>query len=195
MNIVQRFTQTAKTPMVLLDATLVRPSKVSIAVAIILIFCIQSSLAQPQPILVHVYSGWSLVSVPYIQSDPSAAAVFPGKEGSVFDFNMETMKYVPTTSLINGRGYWVYYPNATDVPINGSVPGPITLTAIQAGWILIGCHETEIELSSIELDNDAKILGGAAYVLISPSYVGVPVLKPGQGAWICITKACTITIP
>ncbi len=80
-----------------------------------------------------ISQGWNLVSVPRVQTNDSASVIFPGKSGSMFEYNTATKQYATAPILACGKGYWVLYGSPDTVTITGSVPGPLTDTVAQAG--------------------------------------------------------------
>jgi hypothetical protein len=143
----------------------------------------------------NLAAGWSLVSVPRYQLDFTANTVFSGKFGDMFVFNATTTGYELAPMLMGGLGYWVYYINPTVVTITGLSLGPVTIPC-QAGWNLIGSQDLPVQLSSIVLTNGATIFGGGfRYNALSKSYEETTVITPGEGVWIYVLKACSITLP
>ncbi len=56
---------------------------------------------------IKVEAGWNLVSIPRLQANYSAGALFPGKSGSMFEYNTATRNYDSAPTLSCGKGYWV----------------------------------------------------------------------------------------
>jgi hypothetical protein len=53
--------------------------------------------------------GWNLVSIPLLQSNYTPDVVFPGKSGSIFEYNTAARSYNSASVLACGKGYWVLY--------------------------------------------------------------------------------------
>ncbi len=147
-------------------------------------------------------AGWNLVSVPLLQSDYTPGVVFPGRLGSIYEYNTATKQYVPVTTLACGKGYWVLYGSPDTVTVIGLAPGPLTGTVAQAGWALVGSHEELLSLSSLVFSNSAYKSGSAFRYDASPGqkkYVATTEINPGEAIWINVQGAtswpCTITIP
>jgi enterochelin esterase-like enzyme len=154
-----------------------------------------SIVRQSAHITFEMSAGWHLVSVPSLQSNYSADVLFPGKYGNMFAYNMTLQDYIPTSTLTNGRGYWVFYQVPDTFTTSGLIMDPLTITSSQGGWVIIGSRETDIPLSSLIL-SDGIILGsGFRYNIITCDYEETTVIRAGEGVWIYITKPCTITIP
>jgi hypothetical protein len=147
--------------------------------------------------------GWNLVSVPLLQSNYSASAVFPGKSGSVFAFNTASRVYEAKETLVNGSGYWVLYGAPTAISITGTTAGPQTVTVTQAGWALVGSHETVLSIDTLVFSNGASKVGSVFHWnTFYRSYQSTTVISPGEGVWVLVkndtpgaTWPCTITIP
>jgi hypothetical protein len=146
--------------------------------------------------------GWNLVSVPLLQTDYTPSVVFPGKSGSVFEYNTATKQYTTALTLACGKGYWVLYNTPATVDITGSAPGPLTTTVAHAGWSLVGSHEEILPVSLLVFSNGAYKSGSVFRYDSSPGqrkYVTTTVIEPGVAVWVLVQGAtswpCTITIP
>ncbi len=156
----------------------------------------------PQTDTIKVETGWNLVSIPTLQVNYNASTLFPGKSGSMFEYNTATRNYDSAPTLACGKGYWVLYGSPDTVTITGSAPGPLTETVAQAGWALVGSHEESLLLSSLVFSNGAYKSGSVYRYDASPGqkqYVAAPEINPGEAVWINVQGAtswpCTITIP
>ena len=155
-----------------------------------------SIVRQSAYITFEMSAGWHLVSIPSLQSNYSADSLFRGKYGSMFAYSTTSQNYTEISTLTNGPGYWVYYEVPDTFTMSGSIMDPRTITTTRPGWILIGSHETVVDISSLVLNNGAKIYGSAfRYNNIIGDYEVTSVINPGEAVWIFVTKSCTITIP
>jgi hypothetical protein len=144
-------------------------------------------------VLTHC-SGWNLVSVPRTQTNYSPAAVFPGMFGDMFEYSCGS-GYLPVSSLMMGKGYWMYAPAAAYIYIVGGTSGPIIVPAC-AGWNLIGSREVPVPVSSLIVSGGATIFGDAFhYDCRTGIYEPTVVINPREAVWLYITAPCTITIP
>jgi hypothetical protein len=145
---------------------------------------------------VQMTAGWNLASVPRIQTNDSASVIFPGKIGSVFEYNTATRDYTSAATLSNGPGYWFNYQTTGNITITGSAPGTLTVAVSQTGWVLVGSRNVQVQTSTLILSNGATIVGSIyRYNAITKMYSTTTVINPGDAVWINISKACTITIP
>jgi hypothetical protein len=123
--------------------------------------------------------------------------LFPGRSGNMFAFNTATRRYDTQTTLANGTGYWVLYGTPTSLTITGPVPpSPPGIAVTQAGWVLVGSRNTVLPVTSLELNNGAKICGSVfRYNSSTGRYATTPVINPGEAVWVLVDKACIILIP
>jgi hypothetical protein len=136
-------------------------------------------------------TGWNLVSVPLVQSDYSADVIFPGKLADMYKYEGGT--YVPEPTLVVGKGYWVYYTSTTTETISGSVQSLVTVNC-QTGWNLIGSREVTVLKSALTTEPADQILADI-YRYSGGAYVVATEINPGEGVWVYVTGACTLTIP
>jgi hypothetical protein len=149
-----------------------------------------------QNVTLTLGAGWSMVSVPLLQSNYDADAVFPGKLGAMFGCNMIIQDYEEAENLECGLGYWVFYRNPATINISGPIPETVSATATQVGWVMLGSRHRLVQVSSLVLSNGAEVLGSAfRYSDKRGDYEETMVINPGEAVWIYVTKACTITIP
>lgn len=140
-------------------------------------------------------TGWNLVSVPLLQVNDSASVIFPRKYGSMMAFNSSMQNYITANSLANGSGYWIYFQNPDTSVISGSLPGAITVSIYKAGWSLIGSRSTPITANEF-LISDGTIFGDMfRYDNQAGGYATISKIRPGEAAWVYVTKPCTITLP
>ena len=88
------------------------------------------------------------------------------------------------------------YDDPDTFAISGYITGPLTFTAFKAGWVLVGSRSTPLQVSSLQLSDDAKRMGSAfRYDITTKTYRATQVINPGDAVWMNVSKACTITIP
>jgi hypothetical protein len=135
--------------------------------------------------------GWNLVSVPVTVPDFTASVVFPGKLADMYKY--EGGAYVPAPTLANGSGYWAYYTAATTEVVTGTVVNPMTVS-LTTGWNIIGSREVTVQKAALTTDPADQILADI-YRYSGGAYVTATDIKPGEGVWVYVTGACTLTIP
>ena len=81
------------------------------------------------------------------------------------------IEYSEELFLENGPGYWVNYEAPDTFAISGYITGPLTFTAVKAGWVLVGSRSTPLQVSSLQLSDDAKRMGSVfRYDITTRSY-------------------------
>ncbi len=137
---------------------------------------------------VALVAGWNLAAIPLLPANAAAIAVFPAATSQMFTFNNG---YTSQTTLTAGKGYWVRYSSAANIPICGtSSSGDI---ALSAGWNLVGAYNSTIPVSSIST-TPAGIIN-SSYFGFSNGYVQAANLEPGKGCWIRTSQAGTLNLP
>jgi hypothetical protein len=145
---------------------------------------------------IFLSKGWNLVSVPLVQLNESASVIFPNKIGPMFSYNTATRIYQSTVTLANGPGYWLNYPATDTVVFSGTVPGTLTVTATQTGWVLLGSRNRPVQVSSLVMSDGATMVGSVfRYDANLRLYQTSTVINPGEAVWMYISKTSTITIP
>jgi hypothetical protein len=145
-------------------------------------------------ISVPVYTGWNLVSVPLIQSNYTPSAIFLGVFGDMFGYDPTAESYVVKSNLTIGYGYFAYFTSSKTVDIKGApVALPITVVC-KAGWNLIGSREVPVPIPGGIIVSAGEIFGDI-FVFDSSGggYLPTPVLIPGRGAWVYVTRDCVLT--
>ncbi len=131
-------------------------------------------------------AGWNLVSLSVVPVNNTLSALFPAA--------IVAYKYVPgtgyvnSTTIENGKGYWINMPSATTVNISGTAFASYT-TPVTPPWELLG--------SVINPDQVPVAVGGSINVVYSynpgTGYVASPenMMQPGKGYWVNMTSGTT----
>jgi hypothetical protein len=132
---------------------------------------------------VQYAAGWNLVGGP-------AGTVF-GAPGSAYSLGPSDSAYVgtPGTAPVEqGRGYWVFFPAATSVTLNGVGVDSLTIQAPAGRWITIG-NPSGTRVATVS---------GADTVLTwdatGGQYRTAGLLQVGQGAWAFSQAGATLTL-
>jgi|GEM_PF-290307 len=131
----------------------------------------------------NVSSGWNLVSLPVIVSDPRKSAIFPTAVSAAFAYNGI---YTARDTLENGTGYWLKFPSSESINLTGYVSSTDTVN-VQPGWNMIGSVSSEIPVSHI-----TSVPGGITTSSIfeyKGTYLAADTIKPGRGYWIKAQQA------
>lgn len=126
----------------------------------------------------EVHDKWNMVSVPYGVGDYSATTLFPAAVSSAFGFENG---YVAYDTLENGRGYWLKFPKAQSVVMNGT-PLEAETVAVAVDWNMVGSLSSPVDVATI-----SSIPGGivtSGFYQFAGSYQQSTVILPGKGYWV-----------
>lgn len=155
---------------------------------------------------VNLYTGWNLISLPLIPTNPAITAVLTGVTvNKVWSFNETSQgwtSYIPNgppglVEMVDGKGYWVVMNANGMLVVSGvDVPLPPLLPhtySVVKGWNLVGFKSTTAKKASdylLAIDGKYTIIYGfdaehQYYVTVQSGQD----LEPGKGYWIAITAA------
>jgi hypothetical protein len=133
-----------------------------------------------------LHESWQLVSRPIATASDSLTVLFPSAT-SAFEFDGN---YQQTDLIATGEGYWLDMPADDTVTHTGDQVRLIEL-ALPAGWSLVGAPYDTFAVADIAQAPPGVIQSvygfDVAYYLASD-------LLPGQGFWVDMLQAGTITI-
>ncbi|MEJ5305046.1 MAG: FG-GAP-like repeat-containing protein [Ignavibacteria bacterium] len=129
-------------------------------------------------------SGWNIVSVPVARTNMSKTDIFPNATSSAFAFS-QSIGYYTVDTLSNGKGYWLKYPNSTQVTVCG-LPIENPFANVKAGWNLIGGFENDVSVNSITT-NPPDILQSYFFGYQNGYFVASTIQK-GKGYWIKVSQ-------
>jgi hypothetical protein len=136
-----------------------------------------------------VNSFWNLLGLPSDVLDPYYLAVFPNaNEGTLFGWNGS---YFEEDTMNIGKGYWLRFPAAETVPIQGF---PVTAWSIDLleGWNMISGPSCDVALADV-IDPGNIITPGTLYGY-DGSYFLTDTIKQGTGYWLRANSPGTITL-
>jgi len=142
-------------------------------------------------ISVAVNNRWNLVSLPMAVGDSTANAVFPGSSSPAYAYDA-TSGYSTTPYLTRGEGYWMKFPSAQNVVIEG-IPVLEETVDVVAGWNLIG--STTLTPSAGLLYSIPSGLIASPVFAYAGSYTEASLIQPGRGYWVKTTGPGKIVIP
>jgi hypothetical protein len=156
----------------------------------------------PQYSTTDVEAGWNIVAVPSVTPSTDPNVVFPGQSGVAFAWNNAGGgSYSAASAITAGVGYWVKYADKRTIAFSGrTINGTVTVTAAEAGWVLVGGVSFPVKsisttgagaLDGLQFRWDRATQG---YVAMDLSASGADDLAPGQGVWVKVTGACTLTL-
>ncbi len=132
-----------------------------------------------------LFTNWNLVSVPVIVPDPRVTTLFPGANPFAYFYN-DSLGYLTTDTLENGRGYWVRYPTSQVITING-LPRLRDTIDVKAGWNLIGTLSSSVIIDSILSIPPGNIV--SRFFGFFSSYTPITTLEPLLGYWVKVNGA------
>ncbi|MGA8855717.1 MAG: hypothetical protein WB643_00980, partial [Candidatus Bathyarchaeia archaeon] len=163
--------------------------------------------------LLELQAGWNLISLPLIPKQTSTAKLLApiiqmNELGIVWGFtppstwsffkppNLGTL-----TTMVDGKGYWVYVTDAINITIVGYVitPGSAPPTySLSAGWNLAGFKPQPIGNETVQTyltSINTKYTIAWVYNNLNATWIrATPGLQlaPGQGMWIYMTTPATL---
>jgi len=139
----------------------------------------QVEIVHDGPAFYSFASGWNIISLPLSPpGNPLKTLVFPTATSSAFNFNNG---YATATTLDNGIGYWLKFPNAQDVGIDGDTVLADTI-ALAEGWNMIGTITVPVSTSSVIQQPPNNVSG--SYFEYSGTYSAATTLSPARGYWV-----------
>jgi len=132
---------------------------------------------------IDVSSSWNLISIPLQAVDMSVSSLFETDVNTAFGYNNG---YFNLSTLSNGNGYWVNFPNARSYNISGIFKYPKDINVI-SGWNMVGPFEEEIPVNEI-VSNPSGLFTSNFYGY-NNGYLTEDTLKPGKGYWIKTNSA------
>jgi hypothetical protein len=141
-------------------------------------------------------AGWNLISVPRQPSSLSPEALFPGQDAPVSGFSVVTQQYYYPPLLEPGKGYWVLYSATTVNAIGGTPLDSVVIAVDRPTWVLVGSLTATVPVAHLTTSPSEALSQGTIfrYNTASQSYEAVQGITPGEGHWMYVTQACTITI-
>lgn len=167
--------------------------------------------------MLHLAKGWNLISVPRQLANSDISALGTTKIARIYYYNStsKTWTYAiynstsgtwsGTLTMINdGKGYWVFTSEVTDVSIVLKPLDPLQLPPeypLKAGWNLIGYTSTELKPSILTYNYLYSLGGrwvslyewtGSEYTLIKPYDAWDHSVSITRGYWIYLNNDGTL---
>ncbi|MBK9334724.1 MAG: hypothetical protein IPM96_20580 [Ignavibacteria bacterium] len=127
---------------------------------------------------ISVLSGWNIISVPLNVPDMSVAGIFPGAASPAYSYNNG---YINSTTLTNGKGYWLKFNSAGNYTVTGLPVNPENINVSNL-WNLIGPFDKDIPVSNIISVPSGLI--SSYFFGFNDGYIISDTLKAGRGYWI-----------
>ena len=123
--------------------------------------------------------GWNLVCLGSFSPSNQKSFIFPtATSPSAFYYGGS---YVPTQTIVPGRGYWVKFSGAQNQCYVGSAITCVDDTLL-AGWNIIGCVSQPVLVGSLTT-TPPSIVTSPCFGF-SGSYTVATIINPGRGYWV-----------
>jgi hypothetical protein len=132
---------------------------------------------------IAVQPRWNMLSAPLTVANDSAAAVFPGAQGSAYAF--QDGSYVAQPVLSYGDGYWLKFTSAQTESVSG-YPRLYETVDVAQGWNLIGTGSAGFIADSVTSTPDSIL--ASKFFGYSSNYQTVDSLMPGRAYWIKVSQ-------
>ena len=141
------------------------------------------------------HQGWYLVSLPLAVENPTVANLFPTAiSGLAFAWNNQTQTYDTVTELQAGVGYWIAFPEACDVILQGS-PFRQNTAQLSIGWNLVGSLFEAVSLNELQTTPEGSAVPMIFYWDdVEKRYTDSDQFNPGLGYWVLATQACEMVL-
>ncbi len=130
-----------------------------------------------------VQDNWNIVSVPFGVTDYATSTLFPDAITSAFGFDNG---YAPQDTLENGKGYWLKFPQAQTIVMDGTSLEAETVD-VDAQWNMVGSLSTPLDIGTI-----TSIPGGivtSGFYQFDGAYQQSAIILPGKGYWVKCSQA------
>jgi len=155
---------------------------------------VTGSLPADQLVL-HLKTGWNMVSIPLLPGDPSPSSVFPGAD-AVYAWNPVDNSYSIPLSIRPEKGYWVAYSQDTTITPTGMPVTEWTDSLMTQGWHMVGsAHGTTEDFTDPQDVANGSVEGFAYWWNpTTRSYVFRTTIEPGKGYWAAVARDCTLSM-
>ncbi len=134
---------------------------------------------------IELNAGWNMIA-PSFASEDSSIASLGSAVIDAYDFDTETMGYVPATHLRQGNGTFVLCSTDTTLTPTGEYIPSVTLS-LKEGWNMCGGPSYPIDTDQFAADSSIVM---PVYTLDTEegSYIESETIHPGQGFWLLSTE-------
>lgn len=137
----------------------------------------------------NINTGWNMLSLPLIVSDPNYLTLFPNANpGSLFGYSNE---YFSSETIGTCNGYWLNFAASETVEVCGSDRTECAIN-LNTGWNMIGGPNCNIPLGSIG-DPGGIIIPGTVYEY-SEGYVSATSIDATKAYWVNANAAGSIIL-
>jgi hypothetical protein len=137
-----------------------------------------ASIDIPDKVALSIDLGWNMISVPVIRADYGKDALFPTASSPAFTFEGG---YQLKTTLRNGAGYWMKFPSAQTLQMDGWRVKAESLTVAE-GWNMVGSISERVAVES--LTTEPPTMTVSSFFGYNRGYIICDTIVPGQGYWV-----------
>jgi hypothetical protein len=123
-------------------------------------------------------AGWNMISIPVVLSDYTKSIIFPTAITEAFYYDGS---YKSASTLQNGIGYWLKFPETTTTTISGLARMSDSVT-VTDGWNMIGSLSSIVPVATIGQSTPGMVI--SSYYKYTTGYNATDTLFPGKGYWI-----------
>lgn len=150
-------------------------------------------LTNEKRITMELPAGWSLISLPVIQENTSASALFPNSR-VIYQYEKD-QGYVllkKNEVLEPGRGYWILSDERQSITLTGQPIHSLIFSANEDGWYIIGgcTYPARVSVNNGRVNVIYQYVPGIGYKRLSEKED----LVPGGGYWISLSGQTNLTI-
>ncbi|MBI5214901.1 MAG: hypothetical protein HY960_04050 [Ignavibacteriae bacterium] len=127
----------------------------------------------------QVNQQWNIISIPVLRTISLKDSLFPTASSSVFIFS--PTGYEIRDTLTNGTGYWLKFPTAQTIQLEG-YPIQSDTIAILEGWNMVGSITEPVSVSAITSQPAELTL--SQFFGYSSGYSVADTIQPGKGYWV-----------
>ena len=144
--------------------------------------CVANAGAGAMTESIPVSAGWNLLSLPVKVQNGASSVLFPSSVSAAYIFR-QSAGYVAEDTLRNGEGFWLKFPSAELVILEGDTVSADT-TEVTTGWNIIGGLSLPAGVSAIQTNPPGIIASQFFGYVPGGGYQPDTVLQPGRGYWV-----------
>jgi hypothetical protein len=141
----------------------------------------------PTSVSVSVITGWNMISNPVTTTTDSLRRLFPT---SLFPYAFvydSSGSYVQSHRLLNGIGYWAFFPSPETIILKGT-QRMIDTISVRPGWNMIGSISKPIATAQIS-SIPSGMITSQFFSFNVGSYVRSDTVYPGRGYWVKLNSS------
>jgi photosystem II stability/assembly factor-like uncharacterized protein len=128
---------------------------------------------------IQVNQQWNIVSLPVSRNISLKDTLFPSASSSAFTF--ASSGYETRDTLTNGIGYWLKFPSAQTIQLEG-FPIQSDTISLNEGWNMVGSITEPVSVSTIIVQPAELTL--SQFFEYSSGYSVADTIQPGKGYWV-----------